>query len=224
MRFLRRFQNSIQKRITKGIFKSCIINYYHKLFYYHAGDLNWMGVRAVKNPNDLWIYQEIIMEQKPDFIIETGTRFGGSALFLAHICDLVGNGQIITIDIETSPLWPVHHRITYLQESSTSTAAIDFIKNKLSPDSKLLFILDSDHSKKHVLDELKSYAPLVKKGEYIIVEDTNINGNPVLPHFGPGPMEAVKDFLKTNTDFESDRSRERLFHSHNPKGFLKKSK
>lgn len=222
MRFFRRLQNSFQKRITTGIFKSCIVNYYHKLFYYHAGDLNWMGVRTVKNPNDLWIYQEIIFEQKPDYIIETGTRFGGSALYLAHICDLVGNGKIISIDTDTSIQRPSHNRIQYIADSSTSDETVAFIKSQLQSNSKLLFILDSDHSRNHVLDELNVYSPLLKKGEYIIVEDTNINGNPVLPHFGLGPMEAVKDFLKMNKAFESDRSRERLFHTHNPKGFLKK--
>ncbi len=222
MRFFRKLQNSLQKRITKGIFKSCIVNYYHKLFYYHAGDLNWMGTRTVKNPNDLWIYQEIIVEQKPDLIIETGTRFGGSAMFLAHICDILGTGKIISIDTDTSIQRPSHARVQYVADSSTSAATLQLIKSQIQPHTKLLFILDSDHSKKHVLDELMAYAPLVKTGEYIIVEDTNINGNPVLPHFGPGPMEAVKEFLKINTTFESDRSRERLFHTHNPKGFLRK--
>ena len=87
-----------------------------------------------------------------------------------------------------------------------------------------LVILDSDHSKPHVLDELKAYAPLVHVGSYLIVQDTNIGGHPVLEEFSPGPMEAVEEFLQSDDRFEADRSRERLLFSMHPKGYLKRIK
>jgi cephalosporin hydroxylase len=87
-----------------------------------------------------------------------------------------------------------------------------------------MVLLDSDHHAPHVLKELKAYAPLVSVGSYLIVQDTNVNGHPVLPRFGPGPGEAVGEFLAADDRFQIDRSREHLlFHMH-PKGYLKRVK
>ncbi len=86
----------------------------------------------------------------------------------------------------------------------------------------MLVILDSDHSKRHVLDELRTYSQFVGEGSYIIVEDTNVNGHPVLPEFGPGPMEAIQDFLKENKDFAVDGSKEKFYMTFNPKGYLRR--
>jgi len=85
-----------------------------------------------------------------------------------------------------------------------------------------LVILDSDHSKAHVLQEMELYAPMISVGSYLIVEDTNLHGHPVLPEFGPGPMEAVAEFLPKNPDFIVDRSREKFFMTFNPGGYLKR--
>ena len=62
------------------------------------------------------------------------------------------------------------------------------------PDDVILVILDSDHSKDRVSKELLLYKSIVTTGSYMIVEDTSINGNPLLPDWGPGPMEAVEEF------------------------------
>ena len=78
-----------------------------------------MGIPVLKCPLDLWIYQEIIFHVKPDLIIETGTYKGGTAHFFASMCELIGNGEVITIDIEAYPNRPIHPRITYLHGSST---------------------------------------------------------------------------------------------------------
>jgi cephalosporin hydroxylase len=87
-----------------------------------------------------------------------------------------------------------------------------------------MVILDSDHSKDHVLAEMKAYAPMVSKDSYLIVQDSNVNGHPVLANFGPGPMEAITEFLATNDQFRPDTDAERLLFTMHPKGYLKRVK
>lgn len=205
-----------------------IVERFHKLYYDSSEeggtwkDTYWLGVTTWKCPLDLWVYQEMIFELRPDVIIETGTAFGGSALFLAGVCDHVDKGRIITIDIEEKPGRPEHERIRYLRGSSTSGEIVDEVGRSVANGDRALVILDSDHGKKHVLDELRAYSRFVERGSYIIVEDTNINGHPVLPQFGPGPMEAVQEFVKKNSDFAVDSGKEKFYMTFNPRGFLKR--
>ncbi len=204
-----------------------IVDQFHKL-YYHSYILDktplWLGVPAIKCPMDLWIYQEIIFEVKPDVIIECGTAQGGSAFFLASICDLVNNGMVITIDIKDKEDRPQHKRIRWLHGSSISEEIVHQVRALVSGDDKVMVILDSDHRKDHVLKELIIYSKVVTKGSYIIVEDTNVNGHPVRPDYGPGPMEAVEEFLRSDETFVVDRARERFYLTFNPRGYLRKEK
>ena len=198
---------------------------FHRLYYDSKvwRDTYWQGVETQKTPLDLWIYQEILFELKPDVIVETGTFDGGSALYLATICDLLGTGKVVTVDIETRPYRPKHPRITYVEGySSTSVEAVAKVKAGIGEGNKVMVILDSDHGVRHVLEELRTYAGIVTSGQYLIVEDTNIGGHPVLDEFGPGPMEALDAFLKDSSDFEIDASREKFYLTFNPRGFLKR--
>ena len=223
-------KNELIKLIVRNKLGKNITEHFHTLYYdSHLlgktwANTSWLGNRILKCPLDTWIYQEIIYAIKPDIIIECGTYYGGSALFLASICDLVNNGKVITIDIEDRGDKPQHKRIKYLLGSSTSEDIIDHVKKLISDKDKVLVILDSDHHKEHVINELRIYSKLVTKGSYIIVEDTNINGHPVVPYFGPGPMEAVKEFLKDNKDFYIDKTKEKFLLTFNPNGYLKKIK
>jgi cephalosporin hydroxylase len=90
------------------------------------------------------------------------------------------------------------------------------------PGERRLVILDSDHSRAHVLRELELFAPRVPPGGYVVVEDSNANGNPVLPDFGPGPREAIEEFLAAHPEFEADRSREKFLMTFNPGGYLRR--
>jgi cephalosporin hydroxylase len=206
-----------------------VIAEFHKLYYdaHRRGGTwiatSWLGVAAWKCPLDLWVYQELIHEIRPDLIVETGTAFGGSALYLASICDLVGQGEVVTIDVSEFPSRPRHGRITYLLGSSTAPAVVAQVA-AMAEGKRALVILDSDHRKEHVLEELKAYSPLVGRGSYIVVEDTNVNGHPILPDFGPGPMEAVSEFLRHNSEFEVDAAREKFFMTFNPRGFLRRAR
>jgi cephalosporin hydroxylase len=86
----------------------------------------------------------------------------------------------------------------------------------------VMAVLDSDHSYEHVLKELEAYGPLVTPGCYMIVEDTNVNGHPVVPDHGSGPAEAVETFLNESAFFDVDRDRERLLMTFNPGGYLRR--
>jgi cephalosporin hydroxylase len=205
-----------------------VVDAFHRV-YYEAADrggtwkkTSWLGVPTEKCPLDLWIYQEIFHELRPDVVIETGTRWGGSALFMASIFDLVNHGRVITIDVEVPGARPRHRRIDYLLGSSTSAAVIEQARQRVREDEQIMVVLDSDHTMEHVLAEMQAYGGLVSEGSYLIVEDTNINGNPVLPGWGPGPWEAVQRFLAERDDFLIDESREKFFMTFNPKGFLKR--
>ncbi|QQG40199.1 MAG: cephalosporin hydroxylase [Candidatus Aenigmatarchaeota archaeon] len=195
---------------------------FHKI-YYNKPDtvqgVHWFGTKVQKLPSDLWMYQEIIHETNPDVIVETGTADGGSAMFFASLFDLRKRGEIVTIDI--LPCKASHPRVTKLIGSSTDPSIVEKVK-KMADGKKALVILDSDHGMAHVLKEMESYAALVPIGGYMVVEDTNINGHPVDPLFGPGPMEAVREFLKGRNDFVADLRRERLLLTMHPGGWLKR--
>lgn len=209
-------------RLCPGIVK----NSFHALYYYSPTwrDSYWMGHQILKCPLDLWQYQQIIYEQRPGLIVETGTAYGGSALFLAQLCDLVGGGRVLTIDIEGHKGRPAHDRITYLIGSSTAPIIIDQVRcAAASTTGNVLVLLDSDHSFQHVLTELNTYSKFLKRGGYIVVEDSNVNSHPVGPLFGPGPMEAIDEFLRTNTEFEVDESREQFLMTFNPRGYLRRT-
>jgi cephalosporin hydroxylase len=184
----------------------------------------WLGVPTAKCPLDLWIYQEILMETRPDLIIETGTHMGGSALFLASMCDLLANGEIVTIDIGERPERPAHPRISYLVGSSTSPEILERLVAKVEGAKRVMVILDSDHSESHVFDELTKLAPLVTPGCYLIVEDTIVNGHPVLPDFGPGPAEALRRYVKDHPSrFVVDADRQKFHLTFNPGGYLRRT-
>lgn len=180
----------------------------------------WLGHAILKCPLDLWLYQEILHKLRPSLIVETGTAFGGSALYLASMCDLIGTGRIITIDINDHPGRPVHPRIQYVTASSTSAETVALVKREAAGHGPVMVILDSDHRMEHVLQELEVLHPLVTPGSYLIVEDTNLNGHPVEREHGPGPMEAMEAFLPKHPEFAHDTAMDKFLLSFNPKGFL----
>ena len=209
--------NYLEKHYTNEFFK----------LYYKKGiwrQTPWLGVTTLKCPFDLWIYQEILYETKPDWIIECGTFKGGSSLFLASMCDLIDHGKIITIDILDYKPEKTHPRITYLLGSSTSKEIEEKVKSMISENETVMVILDSNHSKAHVLNELNIYSKLVTPGNYLIVEDTCVNAHPQMPYFGNGPLEAVQQFLTGNNQFIIDRAREKFLLTFNPSGYLKRVK
>jgi cephalosporin hydroxylase len=215
-----------------------IIDAFHQLYYdsYLASGTwtrtRWMGIPVSKCPLDMWIYQEIFFDVRPDVVIECGTASGGCSLFLGQLCDLLDHGRVLTIDIDPVEGWhlpyspytyeprPQHSRIDYFVGSTVDPRIAERMRREVDGAGAVLVILDSNHQKDHVLQELRIYGELVTTGSYIIVEDTNMNGHPVLPDYGPGPMEAVEEFLAERKDYRVDREREKFYMTQNPSGYL----
>jgi cephalosporin hydroxylase len=189
----------------------------------------WLGVQTVQVPSDNWMMQEIIATTKPDYIIETGTYRGGGSLFYATVLSQVNpSGRVITIDINpqlaAASKFPIFkERISVITGSSTAPEVVERIANEVKG-RKVLVTLDSLHTRDHVLKELELYAPLVTKGSYLVVQDTVLNGHPVEPKHGPGPMEAVQEFLKTHPEFQPDTTAEKFLLTFYPGGWLKRVK
>lgn len=197
---------------------------FHRLYYENGAywdSTKWLGVRCIKSPLDMWIYQEIIFETEPTLIIETGTHAGGSALYFASMLDLLGEGKVVSVDL--NPIlseYPRHPRIKYLSGNSVAPRIVEQI-TAFAQEQRVMVCLDSDHKGSHVSAELKAYAPLVSPGCYLIVEDTCVGGRPIRPDYKPGPAEAVAEFLP-GSDFEVDYKREKLLMTFNPGGFLRR--
>jgi len=201
--------------------------------YRYSYNFTWLGIPIIQYPQDVVAIQELIWQVKPDIIVETGVAHGGSLILSASMLQLLGgDGFVIGIDVdirehnrrrlEQHPLAP---RLRLIEGSSTSGDVVAQVRQlvegqpKAGP-RKVMVFLDSNHTHDHVLAELEAYAPLVPVGSYLIVEDTNVNGHPAAPDFGPGPMEALWDFMATDPGFEVDARCERYFLTQNPSGYL----
>jgi cephalosporin hydroxylase len=190
----------------------------------------WFGVPCWKFPSDAFLLQELVYKLQPEFIVETGTACGGSALFFASILHILQKGSVITIDINNIPnrntwpqisTWLFDKYVQFIKGNSTDENIVSEVFKTVG-DSTCLVVLDSWHTKEHVLNELNIYHKLVKSGYYIVVEDTHVNGNPIQWKWGDGPMEAATEFLNKHTDFQSDLYYERLDLTYNPNGWLKR--
>ena len=210
----------ISYRVGKRLDRAAVSRAHDVLYLSDAWtEATWLGAQALKNPLDLWVYQEIMFETRPELVVETGTYRGGSAFFLASICDLLGAGEVVSIDIEpVREDYPGHPRITYLGgRSSTDPAVVAEVRAR-AEGKRTLVVLDSDHSQQHVEAELAEYTSLVHLGGYVIVEDSNIGQ--IRKDLLPGPLEAIEAFLAGTDGFVIDRTREKFLITHNPSGYL----
>lgn len=182
----------------------------------------YFGIPTLKSPIDAWIYQEILFETRPDVIVEIGNHHGGSLLALAHLCDAMGHGRVIGVDLShrlVSPLARSHSRISLIEGDACDS--FEQVERLIGAGERVLVIEDSAHTFDHTLAVLRMYAPLVPLGGYFIVEDGICHhGLDVGPN--PGPYEAIDAFLRECADFESDRGRERFLITWNPRGYLRR--
>lgn len=204
-------------------------DWFNRIFYYYGEIFDqtwkgttWRGVTVQKFPTDLWLHQELIMSVQPDLIIETGTLYGGSAMYFASLLDLLGRGDVVSVDISPQSPLPEHPRVTFVTGSSVAPDIVERVEQHVARASVVYVVLDSDHSESHVYKELEVYSRFVTAGSYMVVEDGTVNGHPVLPEFGPGPLEAQNRWLPTQSDFVVDPASYKFLLTNNPHGVLKK--
>jgi cephalosporin hydroxylase len=170
--------------------------------WFHDGNvwkgMTWHGIRTLKLPSDIWNYQEIIFERRIEHVIETGTRHGGSAVFFAETLAARGAlGPVVSVDVDANSRQikgceGVHFLIGDSGSPAVVAQAFELLPTRRGA---LFLILDSDHSRDHVLRELRAWVPMLRTGDYLVVEDTIVNGHPVRPEHGPGPLEAIEQYL-----------------------------
>lgn len=216
-----------------------IVDNFHKLYHSNgsrtwSGNTSWLGHRILKAVTDLWIYQEIIYETKSDIIIDIGTGDAGCTLYMAHILDLIydddlNNGKILSIDTENTnhiATLPKHDRIKYITGNSILEETVTEVRQhiKFPIKENITVILDSNHQKEHVLEELRIYSRFIRPGNYLIVEDTNLSNHPIFSGY-EGPWEAVQEFLSNKDNskkFIIDKDKEKFWLTFNPNGYLKR--
>jgi len=186
-----------------------------------TGASTYFGVPAIKNPGDAWVYQEIVTAMQPDVIIELGVKHGGGALMLAHLCDLMGKGKVIGVDITMKLVHQKvkdHPRITLIEGDATTQ--FDNVTALIKPDDRVLIIEDSAHTYDVTLTLLNIYSPLIRVGDYFIVED-GINYAGVFPDANFEAAAAINEFVAQG-NFVPDRTKESYVITWNPRGFLKR--
>jgi cephalosporin hydroxylase len=195
----------------------------------------WMGEPLLNLPQDMFAIQDIIWHTRPEFVIEVGVAWGGGMLFQAMLLEVLGGQKVIGIDIFIPPdlrqrlsnHGKLSERLVLIEGSSTSADTLAQVKALLGGSKKVLVMLDSYHTHEHVLNELRSYAPFIEKGQYLICGDTAVERIPPQHHrtrpWGPGnnPATALKEFLSETDRFVVDEKiDQRLLLSCHPGGYL----
>jgi cephalosporin hydroxylase len=198
---------------------------------------SWMGAPIIQMPADVMATQEVIWRTKPDVIIETGVARGGSVIFMASMLQLMGNGMVIGVDIDirahnrdTIESHPMAKRIHLIEGSSISEDTLHAVRALIHPGARVMAVLDSDHSRAHVLAELRAYGPLITPGCYMVVADTLVGyltedetpkkRSQVL-YKSNDPLSARDDYMAESDRFRIDEALNgKLVLSSSPGGYL----
>lgn len=202
----------------------------------YSYNFSWLGRPVIQYPQDLVALQEIIWTERPQLIVETGIAHGGSTVFYASMLELVGGaGRVVAVDIDIRPhnraaieQHSFSRRIQLIEGSSVDQHVVEQVRAAAHGIANVMLVLDSNHTREHVLHELELYSPLVKAGQHIVVFDTIIEQLP--PEAlgerpwgrGNSPHTAVQEFLRHNDRFVVDVQREaKLLISVAPGGYLR---
>lgn len=203
--------------------------------YRYTYNFQWLGRPIIQLPEDVMAIQELVWRVRPKVIVETGIAHGGSLVFSASLLQLLGEGDVIGVDVDIREhnrkeieANPMAHRIQMIEGSSIDAAVVQDVRARVAGRSPVVVLLDSNHTHDHVLAELRMYGPLVSKGSYIVVLDTAIEDLPegMFPDRpwskANNPKTAVREFLQENVRFEVDRQIEdKLIATGAPEGYLK---
>jgi len=231
---------SIEKIGTSGELRKSGLDFINNTApYKYSYNFSWMGRPIIAFPQDMIAMQELIWEIKPDLIIETGIAHGGSIVYYASLLELIGgDGEVVGIDIEIRKhnrelieSHPMFKRIQLIEGSSVAEEVINKVKDISRNKKTIMVCLDSNHTHDHVLQELNLYAPLTSVGSYCIVFDTVVEDMPDDWEWnrpwgkGNNPKTAVWEFLKSNNQFQIDKTVEnKLLITVAPDGYLKRIK
>jgi len=200
----------------------------------YSYNFSWMGRPIIQLPEDLLIVQELIHKVQPHVIIETGIAHGGSSVFYASLFEILGRGRVISIDIEIRPHnrkaieeHPLKRRITLIERSSIAPETLEEVRNLISPNEKVMVVLDSNHTKEHVRKELELYGPLVTSGSYIVAADGIMEDLFDVPGgkaewTRDNPRAAVHEFSASHPEFELDSEPTRLGVTYWPDAYLRR--
>lgn len=234
-----KISQSLALGADKTVFQSSVAHMLQLDKYDYSYLWSWMGVPIIQMPADVMATQEVIWNTRPDIIIETGVARGGSVLFMASILELLGNGQVIGVDIDirehnrdSIESHPMSKRVTMIEGGSTSTNTLAQVRAHIPAGARVMVVLDSDHSKDHVLDECRAYGPLVSPGCYMVVADTMIGHVPEEQSpqnrskswfAGNEPLAALNDYLAETDRFEIDPVLNgKLVLSSSPEGYIRR--
>ena len=190
--------------------------------YYQANvvmkQVHYRGIPTWKNVFDLWVIQEIIHETQPEMVVEIGSKFGGTTLWLSDVMKSVAAGSVVSVDLKR-PRIDFPENVEHIEGNSIAPETIAQVQS-LCVDHRTMVMADGNHAAKHVFEELVLYGPMVAPGCYFVVEDGIVD---VMDwrKFTPGPLVAVQRFLAESSDFEIDREREKFILTYAPAGFLK---
>jgi cephalosporin hydroxylase len=174
---------------------------------------SWLGRPVIQLPEDLIRVQEVIYRVRPDVVLETGVAHGGSLIYYAGLCKTLGRGRVIGVDIEIRP----HNRqaieahflagfITLIEGDAVAPETIEKVKALIKPGESVLVLLDSNHTKAHVLAELGAYHDVVSPGSYIVATDGIMKDLADVPRGKPewlwdNPAAAAVEFSETHPEF-----------------------
>ena len=239
VRFL---QNRTEKSIGLGkdeeLFKRSTDLIYGLDKYDYSYLWTWMGIPIIQLPADIMATQEVIWKTKPDIIIETGVARGGSVLFMASILEMMGHGQVIGVDIdirkhnrEAIETHPMCKRVKLIEGGSVEKSTLEEVRSNIPKNARVMVVLDSDHSREHVLNECRAYGNMVTKDCYLVAADTLVGhiDEDTAPlnradflFKGNDPLSATKDYMSENDRFEVDAElNSKLVLSSSPGGYLR---
>lgn len=189
--------------------------------------MKYHGLDMQKIPTDLWVYSEIINDVKPDWIIEIGAAGGGTALWLCHQLDILGNGAVLSLDINHSGFEVNSKRLYKITGDSTDSGVAMKVCAMIEKNEKVLLIHDGSHKKEDIKEDFKNYSALVSLNSYFIIEDGVMDVFGWKDHRTAGHdcgLIAAQEIVKENTNFVIDESKEKYIITNNPQGFLRKIK
>jgi cephalosporin hydroxylase len=179
----------------------------------HVYSFTWLGRPIIQLPEDMVRIQEVVCQVRPDVIVETGVAHGGSLVFYASLCKAMGVGRVIGVDIEIRPhnraaieAHPLFPFITLVEGSSTDPSVVAQVASRVHPGERVLVVLDSNHTKAHVLAELEAYGPLISEGSWIVACDGIMERLVGAPRTRPewawdNPRQAALQFVSEHPEF-----------------------